>query len=377
MVSINYSSREVCCKIVYYGPGLSGKTTNLQYVHSKVPGNTRGDLISLATEADRTLYFDFLPINIGTINGFTAKFQLYTVPGQVYYNATRKLVLRGVDGVVFVADSQPDKLDENIESLMNLQENLEEYGYDIHELPMVIQYNKRDLPGVMPVEQLQERLNPEGHPFFEASATIGNGVFDTLKLIIKLVLDKAKSAGARTQPRAASRPAVAAAAPVASGSSVVAGRPYPTAEPVSTPAEPTPQPVLAVAASYQEPSPVAAGALSSHKLGSPTPSVGAESPPETTSTVKPDTTDSSPSGYRPFPGDRDGSPARKMTPTAFTPTLKESSAEVSYEKNVLKNSGAAGAVAPSGLSSPGMAPPLRRRSPIKKRGFFKRLFGIK
>ena len=127
MVTINYSSREVCCKIVYYGPGLSGKTTNLQYIHSKVPQTTRGKLISLATEADRTLFFDFLPINIGNINGLQAKFQLYTVPGQVYYNATRKLVLRGVDGLVFVADSQPDKMDENIESLSNLEENLKEY----------------------------------------------------------------------------------------------------------------------------------------------------------------------------------------------------------------------------------------------------------
>jgi len=137
MVSINYATREVSCKIVYYGPGLSGKTTNLQYVHMKVPSNTKGKLISLATDADRTLYFDFLPINIGTINGFASKFQLYTVPGQVYYNATRKLVLRGVDGLVFVADSQPDKMDENIESLSNLKENLAEYGYKIDEIPML------------------------------------------------------------------------------------------------------------------------------------------------------------------------------------------------------------------------------------------------
>src|SRR5210317_1459459 len=170
MVSINYSLREVCCKIVYYGPGLSGKTTNLQYVHSKVPGNSRGKLISLATEADRTLYFDFLPINIGTINGFQAKFQLDTVPGQVYYNATRKLVLRGVDGLVFVADSQPDKMDENIESLINLEENLKEYGFDVDHLPIVIQYNKRDLPGVMSVEELDAKLNKRGWPSFEGSA---------------------------------------------------------------------------------------------------------------------------------------------------------------------------------------------------------------
>jgi len=193
MVSINYSAREVCCKIVFYGPGLSGKTTNLQYVHSKVPGSTRGELISLATEADRTLYFDFLPINIGTINGFTAKFQLYTVPGQVYYNATRKLVLRGVDGIVFVADSQPEKMDENIESITNLAENLREYGYDINTIPVVLQFNKRDLPGVMSLEELNAKLNPHNWPTFEASATVGNGVFDTLKKIIKMVLDKAKS----------------------------------------------------------------------------------------------------------------------------------------------------------------------------------------
>lgn len=204
MVSINYSSREVCCKIVYYGPGLSGKTTNLLYVHSKVPSNTRGKMISLATEADRTLYFDFLPINIGNINGFAAKFQLYTVPGQVYYNATRKLVLRGVDGIVFVADSQPDKMDENIESLLNLQDNLKEYGYNINEIPIVIQYNKCDLPGVLSADEMNAKLNPEGRPFFVASATVGNGIFDTLKTIIKLVLNKAKSTAASRMKKPAS-----------------------------------------------------------------------------------------------------------------------------------------------------------------------------
>lgn len=192
MVSINYSSREVSCKIVYYGPGLSGKTTNLQYVHAKVPKKTRGDLISLATDADRTLYFDFLPINIGAINGFATKFQLYTVPGQVFYNATRKLVLRGVDGVVFVGDSQRSKKDENIESLNNLKENLVEYGYDIMTLPIVLQYNKRDLPDVMSIAELQADLNWNNLPYFEASAVKGVGVFDTLKLITKLVLNKAK-----------------------------------------------------------------------------------------------------------------------------------------------------------------------------------------
>ncbi len=192
MVAINYANKEVSCKIVYYGPGLSGKTTNLIYIHSKVPGTTRGDLISLATDADRTLYFDFLPINIGTINGFTTRFQLYTVPGQVFYNATRKLVLRGVDGLIFVADSQRDKADENVESFNNLIENLQEYGYDLDKIPLVLQYNKRDLPDIMSMEELNQLLNSRNWPVFESSAHKGAGVFDTLKLIIKLILEKAR-----------------------------------------------------------------------------------------------------------------------------------------------------------------------------------------
>jgi signal recognition particle receptor subunit beta len=201
MVVINYNSREVSCKIVYYGPGLSGKTTNLQHVHGKVPGKTKGDLISLATDADRTLYFDFLPINIGDINGFTTKFQLYTVPGQVFYNATRKLVLRGTDGIVFVADSQSAKADENVESLDNLRENLAEYGLDLNSLPIVMQYNKRDLPAVMSVDELNELLNKQSWPVFEACASEGKGVFDTLKYVIKIVLDNAqKSSETMLQP---------------------------------------------------------------------------------------------------------------------------------------------------------------------------------
>jgi signal recognition particle receptor subunit beta len=192
MVSINYAFKEICCKIVFYGPGLSGKTTNLQYVHKKMPSPTRGELISLATDQDRTLYFDFLPVDIGKINGFSVKFQLYTVPGQVYYNATRKLVLRGVDGLVFVADSQRFKMDENIESYQNLGENLSEYRYDMAKLPLVLQYNKRDLPDIFSVDELENVLNPEGLPYFEAVATQGAGVFDTLRCISKLVLDLAK-----------------------------------------------------------------------------------------------------------------------------------------------------------------------------------------
>ncbi|EQB64166.1 MAG: hypothetical protein RBG1_1C00001G1745 [candidate division Zixibacteria bacterium RBG-1] len=201
MVTINYASREISCKIVFYGPGLSGKTTNLQYVHKKVPTQTRGELISLATDTDRTLFFDFLPINLGTIQGFSTRFQLYTVPGQVYYNATRKLVLRGVDGLVFVGDSQLSKMDENVESLNNLMENLKEYGYKLEELPLVIQYNKRDLENVASLEELEKIINTYGCPYFEAVAVKGVGVFDTLKMICKLVMAKIqKQAGVAPEP---------------------------------------------------------------------------------------------------------------------------------------------------------------------------------
>ncbi len=193
MVSINYALREINCKIVYYGPGLSGKTTNLQFVHEKVPSNSRGDLISLATEADRTLYFDFLPVDVGQIAGFDTKFQLYTVPGQVFYNATRRLVLRGVDGLVFVADSQSSKLNENIESLNNMYDNLRENGLNTEALPLVFQWNKRDLPDILSPAELNEQLNPRMLPAFEAVATTGVGVFDTLKKITKLVLQDARS----------------------------------------------------------------------------------------------------------------------------------------------------------------------------------------
>jgi hypothetical protein len=192
MASINYAFKEISCKIVYYGPGLSGKTTNLQYVHQKIPPQTRGDLISLATDQDRTLYFDFLPVNIGKVHGFSTKFQLYTVPGQVYYNATRKLVLRGVDGLVFVADSQKSKMDENLESYQNLLDNLAEYGYNLDKLPLVLQYNKRDLTPIISLEELQKALNPHQFPYYEAVAIRGVGVFDTLKCISKMVLDQAK-----------------------------------------------------------------------------------------------------------------------------------------------------------------------------------------
>ncbi|UCF19836.1 MAG: GTPase domain-containing protein [Gemmatimonadota bacterium] len=188
MSMINYASREINCKIVYYGPGLGGKTTNLEYIFNKVAPNTRGKLISLATESERTLFFDFLPVDLGTIRGFKTRFHLYTVPGQVYYNASRKLILKGVDGVVFVADSQVERLDANIESMHNLYENLAEYGYDLRQIPFVIQYNKRDLPNVSPVEELDQHLNPDRVPSYEGVATTGVGVFDTLKAVAKLVI---------------------------------------------------------------------------------------------------------------------------------------------------------------------------------------------
>jgi hypothetical protein len=221
MSMINYASREINCKIVYYGPGLGGKTTNLEHVYGKVTPDTRGKLISLATETERTLFFDFLPVDLGTIRGFKTRFHLYTVPGQVYYNASRKLILKGVDGIVFVGDSQLERMEANQEAMQNLYDNMAEYGYDLTRMPFIIQYNKRDLPNASPVKDLQAALNPgwevtdpgrmrpipdplhagetlveqlptgewiEHAPYFEAVAVTGEGVFDTLKAVSKLVL---------------------------------------------------------------------------------------------------------------------------------------------------------------------------------------------
>jgi signal recognition particle receptor subunit beta len=188
MSFINYASREINCKIVYYGPGLCGKTTNLQFIYNKTSSEAKGKMISLATETERTLFFDFLPLALGEIKGFKTRFHLYTVPGQVFYDASRKLILKGVDGVVFVADSQEERVDANIESLDNLNVNLKEQGYDLDKLPYVIQYNKRDLPNIVSVEELRRELNPTEVPDFEACATVGDGVFETLKAIAKLIL---------------------------------------------------------------------------------------------------------------------------------------------------------------------------------------------
>jgi signal recognition particle receptor subunit beta len=356
MVSINYSAREVCCKIVYYGPGLSGKTTNLQYIHSKVPQNTRGKLISLATEADRTLYFDFLPINIGTINDFQAKFQLYTVPGQVYYNATRKLVLRGVDGLVFVADSQPDKMDENIESLANLEDNLREYAYDINQIPLVLQYNKRDLPGVLSIDELNARLNPRGLPCFEAAAPQGKGVFDTLKLVIKLVLDKAKSSSSSAMTQRAS---------TSGGASYSATTPYPAVErPAAVP--------RAESRSDEAPAAVAepVGVASNWEANSQP-----KAAPQNVQ-VQAVSAETDPA-IRPYPGsDRTGRLERRPVHIEVADTPRELPV-AALEKNVVAGRDKERVSRAISTNTPQMAPSLRRRGTNRKRGFFQRLFGMK
>ncbi len=192
MSFINFAAREINCKIVYYGAGLGGKTTNLQIVYDKTGDKQKGKMISLATETDRTLFFDFLPLDLGTVRGFKTRFHLYTVPGQVFYEASRKLILRGVDGVVFVADSQEERMDANVEALDNLQDNLKEYGYDFTKIPYVLQLNKRDLPNALPVDALKKELVKKGEPVFEAVAFQSVGVFETLKEIARQVLVELK-----------------------------------------------------------------------------------------------------------------------------------------------------------------------------------------
>jgi signal recognition particle receptor subunit beta len=188
MTFINYAAREINCKIVYYGPGLCGKTTNIQFIYDKTGATAKGKLISLATESERTLFFDFLPIELGTIRGFRTRFHLYTVPGQVFYDASRKLILKGVDGVVFVADSQEARMDANVESIRNLKENLREHGVSIDKVPYVLQVNKRDLPTAVPVPVMDKALRIKNEPVFEAVASRGTGVFETLKAVVKSVL---------------------------------------------------------------------------------------------------------------------------------------------------------------------------------------------
>lgn len=192
MTFINYASREINCKIVYYGPGLGGKTTNLQYIYDKTAPNAKGKMISLATETDRTLFFDFLPLELGTVRGFKTRFHLYTVPGQVFYDASRKLILKGVDGIIFVADSQIERMDANIESVHNLEQNLKLQGYDLMKIPLALQLNKRDLSNIVSVEEMKRELMRKGEPVIEAVASSGIGVFDTLKAVAKQVLIELK-----------------------------------------------------------------------------------------------------------------------------------------------------------------------------------------
>jgi signal recognition particle receptor subunit beta len=192
MAFVNYPTREINVKIVYYGPGLSGKTTNLQYLFSRVPANTRGRLISLATETERTLFFDFLPMNLGSVGGFQVRFHLYTVPGQVFYGASRKLILKGADGVAFIADCDPLRLDANAESFSDLRRNLAEYGQSVPPLPTVVQYNKRDIPGALSLDEVRSALGCPDLPEFEASAVQGTGVFETLKALVRAVLHQLK-----------------------------------------------------------------------------------------------------------------------------------------------------------------------------------------
>ena len=195
MTFINYASREINCKIVYYGPGLCGKTTNLQYIYDKTNPGAKGKLISLATETDRTLFFDFLPLELGTVRGFKTRFHLYTVPGQVFYDASRKLILKGVDGVIFVADSQLERMDANVEAIDNLETNLKAQGYDLKTIPYVLQLNKRDLPNVSSVDEMVKLMRKKGEPVFEAVAAKGIGVFETLKGVAKLVLQELTKTG--------------------------------------------------------------------------------------------------------------------------------------------------------------------------------------
>ena len=221
MVQINFALKQVNAKVVYYGPGMSGKTTNLEVVHQRAPQENRGELTSISTDGDRTLFFDFMPLDLGTVAGMKTCFQIYTVPGQVYYNSTRKLVLQGVDGVIFIADSSASMVEENLESLRNLEANLLEYGRSLDDVPMVIQYNKRDLTDALPLESLEQQLNPRGLPSFEATAHTGQGVFPTLKALAASVLEnihrQQQSTGSGVPPRpVASEPAAPLAArPVA------------------------------------------------------------------------------------------------------------------------------------------------------------------
>lgn len=249
MVQINFARREVNCKIVFYGPGLSGKTTNLEIIHKKVPDTARGNLTSIATEQDRTLFFDFMPLDLGQVAGMKTKLFLYTVPGQVYYDSTRKLVLQGADGVSFIADSDPNRMNDNIESFKNLERNLKDYGVDIRKIPLVIQYNKRDLPGALSIAELNAKVNSIGAPVFEAVAVKGEGVMQTLKGISKLVVDRLNEEYAPVKSPVAAAVAAGPQARPAPQTPAPAPAPRPsTAAPPAPPARPAPPPAARPAA---------------------------------------------------------------------------------------------------------------------------------
>lgn len=259
MVLFNYSTKELTAKVVYYGPGLCGKTTNLQWIHEKLPIKNKGKMLSLATETDRTLFFDFLPIEIGSIRGMKTRIQLYTVPGQVFYNATRRMVLKGADAVVFVCDSQEAMLDANLESFENMRQNLEANEIDPDEIPLVLQYNKRDLPNALPIEILNERMNPHNYPFAEAVAVNGAGVEDTLKAVTKLVFKSlsAKYGDAAPPPQApgAGRAPAPPRMPAPQAAAPAAAAPPVAAPPVEAPAAPAPSVVGDLAVEVQPAAP--------------------------------------------------------------------------------------------------------------------------
>lgn len=237
MAIFNYAAREMTAKIVYYGPGLSGKTTSIQLVHTRISPKNKGKLVSLATETDRTLFFDFFPVEFGQIGGFKVKFNFYTVPGQVFYNTTRKLVLKGADGVVFVADSQPGMMEQNLESLANLKENLKAHGIEAESVPFVIQYNKRDIPGAQSVEEMRRLLNPQGVPDFETCATTGEGVMEAMKAICRMVLEELQRKQRGAAPQAArplapqEEPEPVAGGEFRIGAAPVGGEPMPARAP--------------------------------------------------------------------------------------------------------------------------------------------------
>jgi hypothetical protein len=311
MVQINFALKEVNCKIVYYGPGMSGKTTNLEVVHQKAPDQHKGELTSIATEGDRTLFFDFLPLDLGTVAGMRTRFQLYTVPGQVYYNSTRKLVLQGTDGLIFVADSQQGKMEENIESLHNLEENLKEYGMDLESCPIVIQYNKRDLPNILSIEELQAKLNPYNWPYYEASAITGEGVFPTLKRLASIVLEslnKDRTMKAPSPATAAQKPVAVAAAPPQPGM-----RPptqmRPGVPPPQRPgAPPPPRPGAPPPPRPGVPPPSRPGAPPPPRPGVPPPPRPGVQPPPGAQMQRPQ------SGMQPVPPPRPGAPAPQQAP---------------------------------------------------------------